>query len=162
FDSFKAGMTELGYIEGKNVTYIYHGASKPEAQVIASEVRRLIDQKVDLLFTIGNLSTIEANRAVQGTTLPVVFAPVVNPVGTGVVASLAHPGGNVTGIQAIDNTPKALEWLLKFVPGTPKVYVPYTLADQVSVTSVQPLPAAAAQLGVELMLDPVRSPDEAR
>ena len=127
FDGFKAGMADLGYVEGENVTYIYNGTMEPDPQVIDREIESLLAQDVDLIFTMGTLPTLRAKQAVEGTDIPVVFAPVVNPVEEGVVESVPHPGGNVTGIQIGNTAPKALEWLLKIVPEATKVYIPYIL-----------------------------------
>jgi putative ABC transport system substrate-binding protein len=159
-DGFKAEMAELGYIEGENVTYIYHGAIEPNPTVLNAEIENLLTQDVDLLFTMGNPTTLAARQAVEGTGIPVIFAPVVNPVGDGMVESIAYPGGNLTGIQNITPVPKAVELLLKLVPETTKLYVPYHPDDEVSVASIAPLPEAARTLGIELMLDEVRSPEE--
>ncbi len=161
FEGFKAGMAELGYVEGKNVTYIYNGALAPDPQVIDGEIKSLLDQKADLLLTIGTLPAVRAKQAVQGTKIPVIFAPLVNPVGEGLVQSIRQPGGNLTGVQNSITSPKALEWLLKLAPGTKKVHVFYHPEDQVSVTSIAPVREAAPQLGVELVLDEVRTSGEA-
>ncbi len=157
---FKAQMAVLGYVEGRDVTYIYHGVIENDLEMPGGEVKRLIDQKVDLLLTLGTRPTLAAKKASVGTTIPVVFAPVLNPVKEGIIESVTHPGGNVTGVQVIDGSPKALEWLLKFVPGTKLVYVPYHPEDRVAVMAIKPLPEAAARLGVELVLNEVRSPEE--
>jgi putative tryptophan/tyrosine transport system substrate-binding protein len=108
-DGFKSKMAELGYVEGKNVTYIYHGITAPDPQTMEREIKSLLDQKVDLLLTIGTLPTLTAKKAVEGTAIPVIFAPVINPVEEGAVASINRPGGNVTGIQNGYTIPKALE-----------------------------------------------------
>jgi putative tryptophan/tyrosine transport system substrate-binding protein len=160
FESFKAKMAALGYVEGKNVTYIYHGALEDDPAVLGGEVKRLVDQKVDLLLTLGTPTTLAAKKGVVGTNIPLVFAPVMNPVKQGIVKSVSHPGDNVTGVQVINAAPKAMEWLLKLVPGTKTVYVPYHPADRVSVTTVEPLPDAATRLGVKLVLDAVHTPEE--
>lgn len=150
-DGFKAGMTELGYVEGENVTYIYHGLLENDPDVIAAEVQALIDENVDLLFTLGTPTTLAAKTAVEGTDLPVIFAPVVDPVGQGAVASLSQPGGNLTGVQSVNAAPKALEWLTKLVPNTKQVYLFYNPIDGVSVGFVNILPETATQLGVEFI-----------
>lgn len=159
-EGFKAGMAELGYVEGQNVTYIYHGVLKNDPQVIDREVKNLLDQKVNLFLTMGNPTTLVAKKVVEGTDIPVVFAPFVNPLGEGVVASLSHPGGSLTGVQSLNNAPKALEWLLRIVPGTKKVYVFYHPVDETSVTIIKPLPDAASQLGVEVVPVEAHSPEE--
>jgi putative ABC transport system substrate-binding protein len=152
-------MAALGYVEGKNVTYIDHGILTNDAEVLGNEVRRLIDQKVDLLLTLGTPTTLAAKKAIAGTNIPVVFATVMNPVQQGIVESVSQPGGNVTGVQIINAAPKAMEWLLKLAPGTKMVYVPYHPEDKVSVTTIEPLLDAATRLGVELVLDAVHTPE---
>lgn len=159
-DRFKATMTELGYVEGENITYIHHGVLGGGQQANEAEVKSLLDQKVDLLLTLGSTASKEAQKAVEGTTTPVVFVPATNPVGEGLVASITHPGGNVTGVQDLNPAPKTLEWLLSIVPGTNRVYVPYHAADPIARISTQSLSQAASQLGVEVELDEVNSGDE--
>src|SRR6266567_3760369 len=150
-ESFKAKMAALGYVEGKNVTYLYHGALENDPAVLGGEVKRFVDQKVDLLLTLGTPPTLAAKKGVAGTNIPVVFAQVMNPVKQGIVESVSHPDDNVTGVQVINAAPKALEWLLKLVPRAQTVYVPYYPADRVSVTTIEPLPGAATRLGVKLV-----------
>jgi putative ABC transport system substrate-binding protein len=159
-DGFKAGMTELGYVEGKNITYIYHDATGGDPQKNDAEIKGFMDQKVSLILAVGTSPAIAAKKAVEGTGIPVVFAPVVDPVAEGLVKSINHPGGNLTGIQGVVGSPKVLEWLLKIAPGTKSVYAPYNPADPIAVLSVKPLPDAAAKLGVELVLDEVSSGDQ--
>lgn len=159
-DGFKAEMAERGYVEDQNVTYIYHGVIKPDPQVMDQEVKSLLDQKVDLFLTLGTLPTLTAKKAVEGTDIPVVFAPVINPVEEGVVASITQPGGNVTGVQNGNTIPKAMEWLHTIAPQATKVHVFYHPEDAVALTSIAVLPETAATLGVELVLNEVRSPEE--
>ena len=158
---FTAQMAAFGYVEGQNVTYIYHGVLEPDPQVIEREVQRLLEHKIDLFLTLGTPTTLAAKKAIAGTTIPVVFAPVVNPIKEGVVESLSRPGGNVTGIQSGDTLPKALEWLHKIVPQAAQIHVMYHPKDQVAQTSIQSLAAIAPSLGIDLRLDEVRSPAEA-
>src|SRR5947209_293974 len=159
-ESFKAKMATLGYVEGKNVTYLYHGAFANDPMVLGGEVKRFVDQKVDLLLTLGTPPTLAAKKGVAGTNIPVIFVQVINPVKQGIVESVSHPGDNVTGVQVINAAPKALEWLLKLVPSTQTVYVPYYPADRVAVTTIEPLPGAATRLGVKLVLDEVHAPED--
>jgi putative ABC transport system substrate-binding protein len=160
-DGFKAGMTQLGYVEGKNVTYIYHGATGADPKANDAEIKSLMDQNVSLILALGTSPAMATKKAVEGTGTPVVFAPVVDPVGEGLVKSISHPGGNLTGIQGTAvASPKAMEWLLKIAPGTKRVYVPYNPADPIAVSSVNPLPDVAAKLGVELVLGEVSSGEE--
>jgi putative ABC transport system substrate-binding protein len=159
FDGFKAGMAELGYVEGENVTYVYNGPM-PDPQTGEREAESLVAQDVDLIFTIGTQATCQAKHAVEGTDIAVIFAPVIDPVEEGVVESIRRPGGNVTGVQGGNTLPRAMEWLLTLVPGATKVYVPYNPADRVSVTSLAPVSEAASRLGVELMVDEASTIEE--
>lgn len=161
YDGFKAGLADLGYVEGENITFIYNGAIAPERSAIEAEVQSLIDQDVDMIYAMGTLPALVAKDLVAGTDMPVLFAPVIDPVGEGVVESIAQPGGNVTGVQNANFSPKGLELLLKIVPETEIVYVFYHPNDEVSLTVSQALPDAAKSLGVELALTPVNSADEA-
>lgn len=162
FAGFKARMATLGYAEGKHVTYLYHSVLEPDAQVIEREVKRLRDQKVDLFLTLGTRPALVAKKALAGTTIPVVFAPVIDAVGEGIVESVTHPGGHMTGVQDGDTLPKALEWLRKVVPQATKVYLIYHPSDTVAQASIKPLREIAPALGVELVLSEVHSPEEAR
>ena len=159
-DPFKAEMATLGYVEGKNITYIFHSEVGPDMPAFEREAKSFRDQKVDLIFALGTLTTKAAKKTVEGTNIPVLFVPVIDPVGEGIVASVSHPGGNVTGVQIIDQSSKALEWLLKSVPGTKKVYAPYNPADDVSAPLIKSLREAAPKLGVELLPGEVSSVDQ--
>jgi len=160
FDGFKAKMTELGYVEGKNITYIHPDIMGSDPQKSDTEIKRLVDQKIDLVLTLGSTPTKSAKKIVEGTNIPVVFVPFLNPVEEGLVDSISHPGGNLTGIQTVNNVPKALEWLLKIAPGTKQVYAPYSPADIVAQVTIKPLPEVAKQLGIDLILDPITSADQ--
>src|SRR6266481_1016260 len=118
-------------------------------------------QKVDLFLTLGTRPALVAKKVIEGTNIPVVFAPVVTPVKEGIVESLSRPGGNVTGVQNGETIPKALEWLHKIVPQATKIYVIYHPKDQVALTALKPLPAMAPSLGIELVLHEVHNVEEA-
>lgn len=159
---FKARMAALGYGEGSNITYLYPGVLAPDPQVLAQAVQRLMTRNVDLFLTLGTLPTIVTKQAVAGTTIPVVFAPVVTPVKEGVVESIARPGGNVTGIQTGDAIPKALEWLHRLVPHATRIYTLYHPRDKVALSVIAVLPTTASSLGLALVPTAVHSQEEAR
>src|SRR2546430_6481771 len=148
---FKAQMAALGYVEGNNVTYSYHGLLESDPEILGGEVKRLLDQKVDLLLTMGTPPTLAAKRA--GTNIPMVFASVMNPVKAGIAESVSHPGGNITGVQIIDGALKAMEWLFTLVPGTKTVYVPYHPDDREAMAVVRFPPEHSARLGAGLGAD---------
>lgn len=160
YDNFKITMAELGYIEGENITYLYDPNVGPDQAAFDQEAVRLVGQKVDMLFTVGTMTTKAAKKAVEGTNIPVIFTPVINPVEEGVVDSLASPGGNVTGVQIVDQSPRALEWALKIVPDAKNVYIPYNPADPISMMIMDGVLKAIPQLGVELVPSEVTSVEE--
>ena len=97
-NGFRRGLRELGYVEGKNFVIEYRSADGRDERFpgLATELVRL---KVDLILTRGTPAALAAKNATG--TIPVVMAGVGDPVGQGVVASLARPGGNVTGLSAL-------------------------------------------------------------
>lgn len=160
FDGFKTGMTDLGYVEDENVTYIYNGVVDPTPEAIDAELANLIDQKVDMLFVAGNLATAQAQQAVAGTDIPVVFSAAIDPLGEGFVESISHPGGNLTGVQVGLEIPKALEMLITITQAK-KVYVPFNPDDAVSQVAWPRSIEAASSLGIELVTGEVYSITEA-
>lgn len=158
---FIAGMAELGYVEGKNVTYIYKGPIGSNVEVVDAEIKNLLDQKVDLLVVVSMLPTQEAKKAVAGTDIPVVFVPAHAVVENGLVESISHPGGNLTGIQAGNEIPKSVEWLVKITPNAKKIYLPYNPADETSTEFLPILDKIASQLNVEFVPGEVKSVEEA-
>ena len=146
---FRQGLRELGYVEGQNIIIECRSAPRATDQLpgFAAELVRL---KVDVLVAAGTASAQAAKQAT--TTIPIVMVFVGDPVGSGLVASLARPGGNVTGLSALapDIVPKALEILKEAAPSVSRVAVwidptnpGHTLADK-------QLDAAAKILGIRL------------
>ena len=115
FDAFRQGLQELGYVEGKNFIIEYR-STDGRPQRFPNLAIELVRLKVDLILTRGTPAALAAKKATG--TIPVVMAASGDPVGTGLVTSLARPGGNVTGLSAvvIDLMGKRLELLTQVVP----------------------------------------------
>jgi putative ABC transport system substrate-binding protein len=152
-EAFRQGLAALGYVEGQHVVieYRYAGAGEAWLREAAADLVRL---PVDVIVTNGNVATLAAKAATS--TIPVVFASGGDPVGTGLVASLARPGGNVTGLANLiqELSGKRLEFLAQVVPGLRRVaflWDPLTPAS-----SVQGLQAATQALGVRLQVLEIR------
>src|SRR5262245_22453143 len=98
-NAFRQGMRELGYTEGHNLEIVYRSSDGRDERFsdLANELIRL---KVDLILTRGTPASLAAKKASR--TVPVVMAASGDPVGTGLVASLGHPGGNVTGLSYLN------------------------------------------------------------
>jgi putative ABC transport system substrate-binding protein len=159
WESFKEGMTELGYIEGENVTYLYEGATN-SIDGLDSVAQGLVEADVDLILSITTPATQAAQRATAGTDIPVVFVPVTDPVGAGLVDSLRHPGGNITGVTFGSQEGRRLEWLMQVVPTIEQIYVPYNPEDRSAVLALETVSEAAEALGVELITREASTPEQ--
>jgi putative ABC transport system substrate-binding protein len=157
---FKEGMTELGYVEGKNVTYIYAGPVSTDK--LDAEAQILVEANVDLIMALTTPATQAVQKATAGTDIAVVFIPVTDPVGAGIVASLTKPGGNTTGVTYTAQEGKRLEWLLQVAPTIKHVYIVYNPKDQSPVTALKTVSETAAKLGVEFIIREANTIGEAR
>lgn len=159
-----SGLRELGWVEGQNLVIERRFAQTPEE--FAEAARDLVRLGVDVIVTAGSVPTRAAKDATgaAGSRIPVVFASAGDPVGKGFVTSLAHPGGNVTGLALLDETfPKLLELARELLPQARK-------AAYMFETSVVPPPlrasrereyrAAASTLGLDYHELPIQTRDE--
>jgi len=158
-EGFKAGMEETGYVEGQNITYIYDGpAANPDA--LDGVLENLKNEKVDLVLTFGTLATLTAKESLAETDIPIVFGPVTDPVASGIVTDVLNPGGNITGIQTGNPTPKRLEWLLKINPEIKRMYTFNNPDDNSSVQALAALTQTALIFNVELVIRDTSTPEE--
>jgi putative tryptophan/tyrosine transport system substrate-binding protein len=156
---FKQGMTELGYVEGKNVAYIYNGPVS--ADKLDAVAQGLVKANVNLILAITTPATKAAQKATSGTDIAVVFIPVTDPVGAGIVASLTKPGGNTTGVTYTTQEGKRLEWLLQVAPTIKHIYIVYNPEDQSPVLALKTVSETAGQFGVQLDTHEARTTEEA-
>ncbi len=153
-------LRELGYVEGQNIVFEYWW-SGGEIERFPGLAAELVGLKVDVIVASGNAATGALKRATA--TIPIVMAMSGDPVGAGLVASLAHPGGNVTGLTMIasrDLQGKQLELLKEVVPKAARVAYLFDLANPGSLLTPEELEAAARALGVGLRLTGVRSEND--
>jgi putative tryptophan/tyrosine transport system substrate-binding protein len=154
-DGFRQGLRDLGYIEGKNILVEYRFDVNPER--FPSHVAELVELKVDVLAT-GNLAAIRAAK--QATkTIPIVMVTTVDPVATGLVDSLAHPGGNITGLTRLTRelSGKRLELLREVVPRMSRVGVLWDADDPGAVNGFKEYDTAARALKIPIQSLQVRS-----
>jgi putative tryptophan/tyrosine transport system substrate-binding protein len=152
---FVQRMRELGWIEGRTITIeprFAEGRSDLTIEIVAEFVRR----NVDVIFTGGTGPALAAKQATA--TIPIVFAFSADPVGSGLVASLARPGGNVTGmsLQSIDTTGKRIELLRKVVTGLHGLAILANGGDPASQLEINEAQAAARSLGLAAMTFDIR------
>ncbi|MDT5354149.1 MAG: hypothetical protein QOJ56_2681 [Mycobacterium sp.] len=149
YDAFFEGLRKLGYAEGQNliVERRYAGDRTERFQEFAAEAVR---QKVDIIIVVTTPAALAVKSAT--TTIPVVFPNAINPVETGVVTSLAHPGGNVTGgaAQTAVLSAKRLEILKEVVPGLSREAVLWNAANPALAFAWRETQGAARALGVTL------------
>ncbi len=148
-DAFRQSLRELGYVEGRNLVVEYRWAEGRLERLpeLAAELVRL---KVDVIVTLGSLPTLAAKNASRE--VPIVFAAAADPVGSGLVASLARPGGNVTGLssQSAELSAKRLGLMKEALPGVSSVAVLWNSANPAMVRTFGNARAAAATLGLTL------------
>ena len=144
--AFGQGLRDLGYVEGKNLVIIYPSAGK----TFATGAAELVRLKVDMIVTGGATNTRAAKEAT--TTIPIVFLQDPDPVGNGLVTSLARPAGNITGLSSMtaDLAGKRLELLREVLPKLSRVAVLGQSANAGNGIQLRETERAAATLGVQL------------
>jgi putative ABC transport system substrate-binding protein len=159
-EAFLQGLGDLGYVEGRNVAIEYRDAEGKleRLPVLAAE---LVALKVDVIVAPGTPAALAAKQATR--TLPIVFPVAVDPVQSGLVTSLARPGGNVTGLSAVaaELVGKCLEQLKQAVPGVSRVAVlwqPGAFGERTERDMLKGAAVAARALGVRLQVVEARGP----
>ena len=155
-EAFRQGLRELGYVEGKNIIIEYRHADGRLERLPGLAVE-LVQLKPDIIVTAGRPTIHAAKRATS--TIPIIMAAAGNPVGNGFVASLARPGGNITGLTTIrtDLTGKRLELLKE---AAPKISLVAVLWGPPAVSNFKVTEVVARSLGLELQSLEVRGPED--
>jgi putative ABC transport system substrate-binding protein len=154
-EAFRQGLRELGYIEGKNIVieWRHHEGKLDRLPALAAELARL---KVDIIITVGPPAARAAKEATI--TIPIVMVQVGDPVGSGFVASLARPGGNITGLSSLapELSGKRLELLKEIIPKLSRVAVFGTSISPDNAQSLREVELAARELKVQLQYLDIR------
>ncbi len=158
-DGFKQKMTDLGYVEGKNIVYDVQKAPAP----VGNEkiLRKFVNDKVDLIFVYPTEATFEAKTATKDGRIPVVFGTALIEM-PGIIETMRHPGGNITGVQygGNDIAVKRLELLHEIFPRGKRIWVPYLKGYPTVPPNVEALSTASTLLKVILIQAPFASVDE--
>jgi putative ABC transport system substrate-binding protein len=148
--AFKQGLQELGYVEGKNLTLQLRFADGKLERVpgLATE---LVSLKVDIIVSAGTVTTIALQKATS--TIPIVMANTFDPVGTGLVKTLARPGGNITGLSSLggDFGGKHLEMLLSVAPKLSRVAVLLNPGNQSNPLVLKSIQSAALKTSAKIL-----------
>ena len=158
-ETLRQGLRELGYAEGKNITFEWRFAEGKLDRYPALAVE-LVTLKVDVIVTAGGTATLAAKQATS--TIPIVMAQDPDPIGSGFVASLARPGGNITGLSALapELNGKRLELLKEIIPKLSRVAVLWSSTQPGNAQSLKELELAAKAFGVKLQYLDVISPKD--
>ena len=158
-EAFRQSLHDLGYVEGKNIILEYRYAEGHIEQLPQLAVE-LVRMPVDVIVTALSPAIQAAKRSTD--TIPIVFAASGNPVATGYVASLSHPGGNVTGLSAMDYelSGKRLELLTEALPKMSRVAVLWNPGNGAMVLKMDEVRGAAQGLHVEIKSLEARQPQD--
>jgi len=148
-EALRERLKELGYREGHNIAYEYRWAEGKNERLVEL-AKELVDVKVDVITTLSTPAALAAKNVTK--TIPIVFTGVGDPVGAGVVPSLSHPGGNVTGIStlATELSAKRLELLKEIVPNAAPVAMVWNDTNPSMVLSAREAQNAADRLDLNL------------
>lgn len=159
YAEFVNAMRDLGYVEGKNLLIEWRFANSMTERLAELAVE-LVKAKVDVIVTAGTPSTIAAQKAT--TTIPIVMANVADPLGSGLVANLARPEGNTTGLSdiAVDLGPKLFELLLSIAPKLSVVGVLVQPINPSHVTTLNRIRLAAQSVNVKVVVANAQFPGD--
>lgn len=157
-EAFRNELRILGYIEGRNLSIEYRGSAGDDARLpeLAAE---LVQLKVDVILTNSGLPPAAAKRATS--TIPIVTAATADPVGQGLVASLARPGGNLTGLSMLstDLTEKRIQMLREFVPKATRIAVLAMKGTSSTPLLLANMRTVAQKMGLTLIVQEVNEPE---
>jgi putative ABC transport system substrate-binding protein len=157
--AFVQRLRELGWIEGRTVSIEYRWA-EGRSERYAENAAELVRLKVDVIVTSTTPPSLAAKQATA--VIPIVFAAANDAVGTGLVASLARPGGNVTGLanQMSDTSGKKLEFLREVVPGLRRLAIMANAGNPGSMLDMSEAQATARRLGLEVTTSEIRRAED--
>src|SRR6266511_4355859 len=157
-EALRIGLRDLGYVEGKNIAIAFRPAETAER--LPEAAADLVRLKVDVIFATSSTEVEAARRATD--VIPIVFATHADPERLGHVASLARPGGNITGLTLVQTeiVAKGLEIMKQALPRMTRVGVLLTATAPSHRPSLQAAEAAATQLGLQVLAVSVRAPED--
>ncbi len=159
YDPLFQGLRELGYTEGQNLI-VERRYAEGHVERFAEFAAEMVRLKVDVIIVVTTPAAFAARN--ETTTIPIVHPAAIDPVGTGLIASLAHPGGNITGLAVLnaETSAKRLELLREVVPGLSRGAVLWNAANPANGLAWKETEGAGRALGVALQSQEVRAPKD--
>jgi len=157
--AFVQRLRELGWIDGRDLAIEYRWAEGRNERY-AEAAAELVQLKVDIIVTVATPATLAAKEAT--TIIPIVFGAASDPVGTGLVESLARPGGNITGLsnQITDTVGKKLEFLREILPSLRRLAILTNVGNPAAVLDMVEAQAAARKFGLEVTISEIRRAED--
>ena len=159
FEMFSQRLHELGYVEGKNLAVESRDAGG-QYERLAALANELVRLRVDVIVAVNTPAVQAAKNAT--TTIPIVMSRISDPVKTGLIPSFSRPGGNITGLsfQPEETSVKRLQLLKETLPRVARVAALWDTANPGAALTIRPIEPASAQLGIQLLKLPVKSPGD--
>lgn len=156
---YREALAEVGYVDGQNITLISRGGDH-QLDELPKLARELVNLRVRLILVDSTLSALAAKEATS--TIPIVLSHVGDPVGFGLVASLAHPGGNITGVtlMTVEITAKRMEVLNETVPNRSQVAVLWNPTNPIGKVQVEDAVIAANRLRLKMQRIQARNAED--
>jgi len=158
-EPFRQGLRDLGYVEGKNILIKYRWA-EGKYERFPVLIAELVAQKVDIIVTAGTPAVLAVKKVAPS--IPLVMAAAGDPIGTGLIESLAHPGGNITGLSgmAVDLEGKRIELLREVIPKLSHLAVFWNPTSPLQVNSEKEVQAAARAFKMKVLSLGVQAPEQ--
>ena len=156
---YREALAELGYVDGRNITFVWRGGDQ-QLDELPKLARELVDLRVRVILVDSSLSAVAAQQAT--TTIPIVLSHVGDPVGSRLAASLARPGGNITGVSlmTVEMIAKRLEVLKDTVPNISQVAVIWSPLHPLGKPQLENAVTAASRLGLKVQPILVRKAED--
>jgi putative tryptophan/tyrosine transport system substrate-binding protein len=159
YDPLFSGLRELGYVEGQNLI-VERRYAEGHAERFKDIAQELVKLNVDAIIVVTTPAAMAARNETK--IIPIIHPAAIDPVGTGLIASLAHPGGNVTGLAVLnaETSAKRVELLQEVLPGISRGAVLWNSANPANSLAFRETESAGLKLGVKLVSQEVRSPTD--
>lgn len=149
---FKDKLSEFGMVENKNITYYY---DKPAENItnLKDISKKMRDLNLNLVFVSSTPATLEVKNAFKNSSTPIIFSPVNDPVGSGIIKSLNEQNRTITGVKLAKGDDLRLKWLKELSPKIKRVYLPYTIGDKSALATLENIKKVALKFEIVLITE---------